>query len=98
VIVRDTAEALRREAAEGRKIAAAAAAAENVGTGRRRRLSRVDTPSRRKYWVEILTADPASADILASLPDELAVPLSEVGHGQNPDPGADLTEPAAWSH
>ena len=42
------------------------------------------------------TADPASADILASLPDEMAAPLLEAGHGENPEPGTELAEPAAW--
>ncbi|WP_318263132.1 hypothetical protein [Mycolicibacterium goodii] len=38
------------------------------------------TPARRKHWVELITADPGMADVLAAVPAETAVPMSEVGH------------------
>ena len=38
------------------------------------------TPGRRKHWVSLITADSRMADVLASIPDETAVPLSEIGH------------------
>lgn len=38
------------------------------------------------------------ADVLASVPDQTAAPLAEVGHGQNPEPGAELVEAAEWFH
>lgn len=38
------------------------------------------TPGRRKHWVSLIAADSGMADVLASIPDETAVPLSEIGH------------------
>jgi hypothetical protein len=38
------------------------------------------TASRRKHWVELLSADHGMHDVLASIPNETAVPLSEIGH------------------
>lgn len=84
VIDADTAAALRHDAAEGRKIAAAAAAA----AARARVEASVDdavtkgkiTPARRKHWVSLIEADPGMADVLAAVPNETAVPVSEVGH------------------
>ena len=92
VLDADTAAALRRDAAEGRKVAAAAARAkveasvdEAVGKGK-------ITPSRRQHWVTLIEADPGMADVLASVPAETAVPLTEVGHS-----GGEKTEgDAAW--
>ncbi|AOD24052.1 hypothetical protein IM25_22745 [Rhodococcus sp. p52] len=37
-------------------------------------------PSRRDHWLNLLTVDKAMADTLNALPDELAVPLTEIGH------------------
>lgn len=89
----DTAAALRRDAAEGRKIAAAAAKSkveasvdDAVGKGN-------ITPSRRKHWVALIEADPGMADVLAATPNETAVPMTEVGHSAD---NADLTQPATW--
>lgn len=80
VLDKDTADALRRDAQEGRRIAAAAARAkveasvdDAIGKGK-------IAPSRRKHWVDLITADPGMADVLASVPNETAVPLVEVGH------------------
>lgn len=98
VIDRDTAEALRRDAGEGRRMAAEAARAkveQQVDDAVRR--GKI-AASRRKHWVNLIGADPGMADVLASVPDETAVPLSEAGHGQNPDPGAELVEAADWFH
>lgn len=86
VIDADTAAALRHDAAEGRKIAAAAAAA--AAAARARVEASVGdavtkgkiTPARRKHWVSLIEADPGMADVLAAVPNETAVPLSEVGH------------------
>lgn len=76
----DSHEALKRDAAEGRRLKAAAAKAKVE--------ARVDdaidkgkiAASRRKHWVELLSADPGMGEVLASIPDETAVPLSEIGH------------------
>jgi hypothetical protein len=94
VIDTDTAAALRRDAAEGRKIAAAAAkarveaaVADAVDKGK-------ITPSRRKHWVTLIEADPGMADVLAAVPNETAVPLSEVGHSA--DGTGDLAEASTW--
>lgn len=92
VIDKDTADALRRDAQEGRKIAAAAARAkveaavdDAVNKGK-------ITPARRKHWVSLIEADPAMADVLAAVPDETAVPLTELGHSTEPD----LAESVQW--
>ena len=79
VIDKDTAAALRRDAAEGRRVAAAAAAAkveaavaDAVNKGK-------ITPGRSKHWIQLITADPGMADVLAAVPNETAVPMTEVG-------------------
>jgi hypothetical protein len=84
VIDTATAEAVRRDAAEGRKIEAAVDDA--VDTGK-------ITPARRKHWVELIAADPGTAEVLAAVPNETAVPMSEVGHSAD---NSDLAEPAPW--
>jgi hypothetical protein len=77
---RDTHEALKRDAAEGRRIKAAAAQAkveaavdDAIDKGK-------ITPGRKKHWVSLLSADPGMETVLASIPAETAVPLSEIGH------------------
>jgi hypothetical protein len=94
VLDTDTAAALRRDAAEGRKIAAAAAKAkveasvdDAVDKGK-------ITPSRRQHWVSLIEADPGMADVLAAVPNETAVPMSEVGHSA--DTSGDLADAAEW--
>lgn len=84
-----------RYAAEGRKIAAAAAKAkveaavsDAVDKGR-------ITPARRKHWVTLIEADPGMADVLAAVPNETAVPLSEIGHGTDAT-REDVAERATW--
>lgn len=50
------------------------------------------TPARRKHWVTLIEADPEMADVLASTPNETAIPMTEIGHGLDSDgrnPGAD---------
>ncbi|MHC9295820.1 hypothetical protein ACRCUN_25445 [Mycobacterium sp. LTG2003] len=76
----ETADALRRDAAEVRKIAAAAARAkveaaidDAIDHGK-------ITPSRRKHWVPLIEAGAAMAEVLAAVPNETAVPVTEVGH------------------
>ncbi|MCZ0732317.1 hypothetical protein [Mycolicibacterium iranicum] len=96
VIDKDTAEALRRDAAEGRKMAADAAKQKIAATVdesiRRGRI----TPTRRDHWITLIGADPGMADVLAKIPDETAAPIAEAGHGSNPDPAAELTDAAEW--
>jgi hypothetical protein len=82
-IERDVLASLQSDAAQGR------AAAERQEREDRERL--VDaalrrgaiTQARREHWLTSLRADPAMAATLQSLPDELAVPLTEVGHGKD---------------
>ena len=89
----DTLAALRRDAEQGRAIAAAAvqrdraqlvAAAVNRGS---------ITPARRQHWLTVLSADPGMADTLASLPAGLVPVTGELGHATE-----SATEPAAWFH
>ncbi|WP_018599667.1 phage protease [Mycobacterium sp. 155] len=96
VIDTATAEALRHDAAEGRRMAAAAtqqrieaAVDDAVRKGK-------ITPARRKHWVTLITADPGMADVLASVPNETAAPMTEAGHSMNPDPGDNLADADVW--
>jgi hypothetical protein len=93
LIDHDTHEVLKHDAAEGRRIAAAAARAkveaavdDAVNKGK-------ITAARRKHWVELISADEKMADVLAAVPNELAVPLHEVGHSAEMN-GA--TEKTGW--
>jgi hypothetical protein len=80
VVDHDTHEALKRDAAEGRRLKAAAKQADVE--------AKVDaavdrgaiTASRRKHWISLLSADPGMETVLASIPNETAVPLSEIGY------------------
>lgn len=54
------------------------------------------TPARRKHWVTLITADPGMAEVLASVPNETAAPMTEAGHSMNPDPGDNLADVDAW--
>lgn len=81
VIDPDTLTALRADAAEGRQIKAAAAR-EKVEAAVTAAISKGKiTAGRRKHWVDLITADPGMADVLASVPDETAVPMTPIGHG-----------------
>jgi len=89
----DTHEALKRDAAEGRRIAAAAARAkveaavdDAINTGR-------ITPGRRKHWLTLCENDETMLQHLASIAPGTAVPLTEVGHSADT---TNLAEPAAW--
>lgn len=93
VLDTDTAAALRHDAAEGRKLAAAAVQAkveasvdDAIGKGK-------ITPARRKHWVTLLAHDPGMADVLAGIPAETAAPLSELGHASDVE---DLAEAGRW--
>jgi hypothetical protein len=95
VIDASSAEALRRDAAEGRRLIAAAAQAkieavvdDAIDKGK-------ITPARRKYWVSLIAADAGMADVLAAVPDETAVPLKEIGHATDVD-AKDLADASEW--
>ena len=88
----DTLTSLRADAAEGRRLAAAAAKAEVETTVDDAIRKGKIAASRRGHWVNLISADPGMADVLAAVPDETAVPLTEIGHATEPN----LDEPAAW--
>jgi hypothetical protein len=90
----DTHEALKRDAAEGRRIAAAAAQAKVEAAVEDAISKGKITPARKRHWVNLIAADPVMADVLAAVPNETAVPLTEVGHSA--DNTADLAEKAEW--
>lgn len=82
--------ALRHDAAEGRKIAAAAkqqkieaAVDDAVSKGK-------ITAARKGHWVTLATHDEKMLEVLAAVPNETAVPMTELGHSLEPvDAGAD---------
>ena len=93
VIDADTVAALRHDAQEGRKLAAAAARTtieaavdDAISKGK-------ITAARRKHWVTLIEADPEMAKVLAATPPETAVPMTEIGHGVEADA---LTRQPAW--
>jgi hypothetical protein len=92
VVDAGTLAALKHDAAEGRRIAAAeaqqrieAAVDDAIGKGK-------ITPARRKHWVTLISADSGMADVLAAVPNETAVPISEVGHSIE----SDADDKPAW--
>jgi hypothetical protein len=89
LIDNDTVAALRRDAQEGRRIAAAAAKARVEATVDDAVDKGKITAARRKKWVELIEADPEMANVLASTPNEFAVPLSELGHSAQMDRPSD---------
>lgn len=93
VIDNDTLTALRAEATEGRQIKAAAerqrvedSVADAISKGK-------ITFANKKHWINLITADPDMADVLAGVPNEIAVPMTEIGHGVGNDEGA---PPQGW--
>jgi hypothetical protein len=94
VLDKDTAAALRRDAQEGRRIAAAAARAQVEATVDDAVNNGKITAARRTHWVQLIEADPGMANVLASVPNETAVPMSEVGHAAQMDRPSD--NDSAW--
>lgn len=80
VVDTDTLTALKADAAEGRRVAAAARRADIEGKVAAAVNRGALTPSRSKHWVALIEADPAMADVLAAVPDEAVIPMSELGH------------------
>jgi ABC-type transporter Mla MlaB component len=78
--------ALRADAEQGRELKAAAAQ-QKIAASVDDAISRGKiTPARREHWVSLIGADPAMADVLAAVPAETAVPLTEVGHSTEGEP------------
>ena len=91
----DSLAALRREAAEGRQVKAAAEAQRvEASVDDAIRKGKI-TPSRRKHWVDLIAADPGMADVLARTPDETATAMSAIGHGVDAAEGS-ATHADAW--
>jgi hypothetical protein len=84
VIDTATAEALRQDAQAGRAMAAAAKAQKIEGAvDEAARLGKI-APSRRKHWITLCTHDAGMLEVLAAVPNETAVPLTELGHSVEP--------------
>lgn len=95
VVDADTLAALRRDADEGRQaVAAATRRGIEEQVDRAIAAGRI-TPGRRAHWVTLIGADPGMADVLASVPDETAAPLREIGHGIDSD-GTQPRDDPGW--
>ncbi|TQR82818.1 hypothetical protein D8S82_30320 [Mycobacterium hodleri] len=96
VIDTATADALRRDAAEGRRVAASAAAAKVEAAVD----SAIDTgrimPSRKKHWVTLCSNDDEMLTHLASIAPGTAVPLDAIGHAADTGTTRDVADAAAW--
>ncbi|MCA4997735.1 hypothetical protein HWD35_23735 [Tsukamurella tyrosinosolvens] len=89
VIDRDSLTALKAQAVEGAQIKAAAAKAEvEAAVDDAVRQGKI-TRGRRKHWITLCAADPAMKSVLASIPRETAVPMSEIGHSVDVDDDGD---------
>ena len=92
----DTLAQLQADAERGRTLAAA--------TKKREIAAKVDaaiakgkiTPARRQHWLTMIEADETMADTLAAMPDELVVPLTEVGHNAASPHEESPVEQALW--
>lgn len=87
VLDADTAAALRHDANEGRKLAAAAAKAKVEGEVDDAISKGKITPARRTHWITLLSNDAEMGKTLASIAPETAVPLTQIGHGTEPEDG-----------
>lgn len=75
---------LKHDAAEGRKLAAAAARQKIEATVDEAVSKGKITAARKKHWLTLIEADPGMAEVLASVPAETAVPMTELGHSLDP--------------
>lgn len=72
--------ALRGDAAEGRRLAAEAQLAKVEATVDEAINKGKIPPVRRGHWVALIQADAAMERTLADIPNETAVPMTELGH------------------
>lgn len=80
--------ALRADAAEGRRLSAAAKLTQvEASVDDAIRQGKI-TPARRDHWVNLIQADPGMAQVLADVPPETAIPLTELGHSTEPQNSA----------
>lgn len=76
--------ALRSDAAEGRRMQAAAELAQ-IETTVDDAINKGKIPTaRRAHWVALIQADAGMAEVLAATPNETAVALTELGHSLEP--------------
>ncbi len=80
VLDADTATALRADAEEGRRIRDAVARQRIEDTVTNAVSKGKIGPARREHWVNLITADPAMAEVLNAVPDN-TMPVTEIGHG-----------------
>lgn len=85
---------LRYDAEQGRVLAAAARKREVTDVVQAALSKGKITAARRSHWITMIEADPAMADTLASIPDQFAVPLTEIGHGVDAD--REIIEQGEW--
>jgi hypothetical protein len=95
VVDHDTHEALKRDAAEGRRIAAAARHADLEAKVDKAIDRGAITAARKRHWITLLEADPQMEKVLAGIPDETAIPLKEIGHATDVD-AKDLADASEW--
>lgn len=96
VLDADTLSALRNDAAEGRKLVAAAAQAKVAASVDDALAKGKITAGRREHWIKLINADPGMADVLASVPAETAVPLSEIGHANGSEANEEKRDEGSW--
>jgi hypothetical protein len=80
VVDGDTLAALRTDAASGRQMAAAAKAQKIEAAVDDAITKGKVTPGRKAHWVSLCSHDEQMLATLAAFPNELAAPMSEVGH------------------
>lgn len=86
--------ALRHDAQQGRAMAAAAKTQKiEAAVDEALRLGKI-APSRKRHWVTLCTHDEGMIEVLAAVPNETAVPMTEVGHST--EPAADDRADAGW--
>lgn len=97
VVDASTLQLLQRDAAEGRTLKASVerqrievAVDDAISKGK-------ITAARRKHWVSLIGADPGMADVLAGVPNETAVPITEIGHGVDTESDYSV-QTAEWFH
>jgi hypothetical protein len=95
VLDQDSVDTLRAEAESGRRLAAAANASRIAAMVEDAVKRGKIAPARRNHWQNLIAKDPAMADYLNGLPDNM-LPVAEVGHGNNPDPAFDLLGEPEW--
>jgi hypothetical protein len=92
VIDTQTLAALRHDAQEGRQMAAAAKAQKIEAAVDDAIAKGKITGPRKRHWITLCTNDPGMLEVLAAVPNETAVPMTELGHSTDVDKHDD--EPA----